>query len=121
MSTVGLSSFRSGSGRSPAQHAYPVAVEWIWWVIVPVAVVAVCVVGQFAGFMDFTMKGKDWKRSSGNIMGPIDGLFAPNRQEALQEQERQTELPAPAPAPGDPLLDLDKGIARIDLSSTRSE
>ena len=88
-------------------------VEWIWWVVVPGAIVAVCVIGQIAGFMDFSTKGKDWKRSSGNIMGPIDGLFAPNRQEALQEQERQTELPAPAPAPGDPLLDLDKGIAAL--------
>lgn len=100
----------------PGAATYPVAVEWIWWVAVPVAVVAVCVVGQLVGVMDFSMKGKDGMRSAGNILGPIDGLFAPSRQEALQEQERQTELPAPAPAPGDPLLDLDKGIARIDIS-----
>ena len=110
-------------GLSPCFHslreraAYPVPVEWIWWVAVPVVIVAVCVVGQIAGFMDFSMKGKDGIRSAGNIMGPIDGLFAPSRQEALQEQERQTELPAPAPAPGDPLLDLDEGVARIDVSS----
>jgi hypothetical protein len=96
-----------------------VPVEWIWWVVVPAVIVVACVIGQATGLMDFSMKGKDWKRSSGNIMGPIDGLFAPNRQEALQEQERQTELPAPAPAPGDPLLDLDKGIARIDLSEKK--
>jgi hypothetical protein len=93
-----------------------VDLTWVWWVAVPAAIVLVCVAGQVFGFMDFRGSGKDWKRSSGNIMGPIDGLFAPNRQEALQEQERQTELPAPAPAPGDPLLDLDKGIARIDVS-----
>lgn len=90
--------------------------EWVWWIAVPVAIVAVCVVGQIAGFMDFSTKGKDGMRSAGNILGPIDGLFAPSRQEALQEQGRQTELPAPAPAPGDPLLDLDKGIAHIDVS-----
>jgi len=71
--------------------------------------------------MDFRGSGKDWRRSAGNIMGPVDGLFAPNRQEALQEQERQTELPAPAPSPGDPLLDLENGIARIDLSDSNSE
>lgn len=100
---------------------YSVSVDWIWWVIVPVAIVAVCVVGQIFGFMDFSMKGKDGMRSAGNIMGPIDGLFAPSRQEALQEQERQTELPAPAPAPGDPLLDLDKGIARIAVTPPRVE
>ncbi|HWH98083.1 MAG TPA: hypothetical protein VNS80_06925 [Pseudolysinimonas sp.] len=93
--------------------------NWIWWVAVPMAVVVVCVIGQLTGFMDFSMKGKDWKRSSGNIMGPIDGLFAPNRQEALQEQERQTELPAPSPAAGDPLLDLEKGVARIDISERK--
>lgn len=89
----------------------------MWWVAVPAVIVVVCVVGQLAGFMDF--RGVDGTRSAGNIMGPIDGLFAPNRQEALQEQERQTELPAPAPTPGDPLLDLDNGVARIDLSVER--
>lgn len=82
------------------------------WVIVPVVIIGVCIVGQIVGFMNFRTE-KGW-RSAGNIMAPIDGLFAPNRQEALQEQERQTELPAPAPSPGDPLLDLEKGIARID-------
>lgn len=87
---------------------------WVIWVIVGAAVVVACVIGQLTGVMD--LRGnKDWRRSAGNIMGPIDGLFAPNRQEALEEQERQTELPAPAPSPGDPLLDLEKGIARIDL------
>ena len=91
-------------------------VGWVIWVVVPVVIVAAGVIGQLTGVMDFSMKGKDGKRSAGNIMGPIDGLFAPNRQEALQEQERQTELPAPAPAPGDPLLDLENGIATIDLS-----
>ena len=88
----------------------------MWWVAVPAAIVVVCVIGQLAGFMDFSGVGKDGRRSAGNILAPIDGLFAPNRQEALQEQERQTELPAPAPSPGDPLLDLDRGIARIDLT-----
>lgn len=89
---------------------------WIWWVAIPAAIIVICIIGQLTGLMDFSLKGKDGMRSAGNIMGPIDGLFAPNRQEALQEQERQTELPAPAPAPGDPLLDLEKGIAKIDLS-----
>jgi len=96
-----------------------VPVEWVVIVGVVVAIVVVCVLGQIFGFMDFSMKGKDGMRSAGNIMGPIDGLFAPNRQEALQEQERQTELPAPAPAPGDPLLDLENGVAKIDLSERR--
>jgi hypothetical protein len=89
---------------------------WIWWVAVPAALLVACVIGQLTGVMDFSMKGKDGMRSAGNIMGPIDGLFAPNRQEAMQEQERQTEAAAPAPSPGDPLLDLDKGIAVIDLT-----
>lgn len=91
---------------------------WIWWVVVPVALVVIAIVGQRFGVMNFR-SDKDWRRTSGNIMGPIDGLFAPNRQEALQEQERQTELPAPAPSPGDPLLDLENGIARIDVSDKR--
>lgn len=86
--------------------------------VVPAALVVVGVVGQRLGFMDFRGTG-DGRRSAGNILGPIDGLFAPNRQEALQEQERQTELPAPAPSPGDPLLDLEKGIAHIDVSDER--
>lgn len=103
--------------RSPA-YPVPMDLGWVWWVAVPAAVVVACVIGQLTGVMDFTSP-KDGRRSIGNIMGPIDGLFAPNRQEALQEQERQTELPAPAPAPGDPLLDLDSGVARIDLSEKR--
>ena len=89
--------------------------DWVWWVAIPAAIVVVCVIGQLTGLMDFSMKGKDGLRSAGNIMGPIDGLFAPNRQEALQEQERQTELPAPAPTPGDPIVDLERGIARIHV------
>lgn len=88
---------------------------WIWWVIVPAVLVVVGVVGQRLGVVDFRGTG-DGRRSAGNILGPIDGLFAPSRQEALQEQERQTELPAPAPSPGDPLLDLESGIAHIDVS-----
>lgn len=92
--------------------------EWLVWVIVPVVIIAVCIVGQIFGFMNFRT-GKDWRRSAGNIMGPIDGLFAPNRQEAMQEHERMTELPAPAPTPGDPLVDLEQGIARIDVSEKR--
>lgn len=90
---------------------------WIWWVAVPAAVVVACVVGQFTGVMDFRMSGKDWRRTSGNIMGPVDGLFAPNRQEALIELERQTELPAPAPSPGDPLVDLENGVVTFAVSS----
>jgi hypothetical protein len=93
-----------------------VAVAWLPWVVIPGAIIVACIVGQRLGVMDFRGSGKDWRRSAGNIMGPVDGLFAPNRQEALQEQERQTELPAPAPAPGDPLVDLENGIAKIDLS-----
>lgn len=92
---------------------------WVWWVAVPAVIVVACAVGQAVGVMDFGQGGKDWRRSAGNIMGPVDGLFAPNRQEALQEQERQTELPAPAPAPGDPLLDLEKGVARIHVGGSR--
>ena len=91
--------------------------EWLVWVIVPVVIIAVCVVGQILGFMNFRSE-KGWRRSAGNIMGPIDGLFAPNRQEAMQEHERMTELPAPAPSPGDPLLDLENGIARINVSKS---
>lgn len=98
---------------------YPEPVDWIWWVVIPAALVVAGVIGQLTGVMDFSMNGRDGKRTAGNILGPIDGLFAPNRQEALQEQERQTELPAPAPAPGDPLLDLEKGVATIDLSERR--
>lgn len=91
-------------------------VAWLPWVAIPGAIVVACVIGQLTGVMEFRTGGKDWRRSAGNIMGPVDGLFAPSRQEALQEQERQTELPAPAPTPGDPLLDLESGIAKIDLS-----
>jgi hypothetical protein len=100
-----------------------VPVEWSWviWVAVPAAIVVVCLLGQATGIMDFRMGGKDARRSAGNIMGPIDGLFAPNRQEAMQEQERQTELPAPAPSPGDPPVDLERGVARIDLSGGQRE
>lgn len=94
----------------------PVELGWVWWVAVPAAIVIVCVIGQLVGVMDVRATG-DGRRSAGNLLAPIDGLFAPTRQEALQEQERQTELPAPAPAPGDPLLDLESGVARIDLSA----
>ena len=90
-------------------------VEWVVIIAVIGVVIVVSIFGQIFGFMNFRTD-KDWRRTSGTLLGPIDGLFAPNRQEALQEQERQTELPAPAPSPGDPLLDLEKGIARIDLS-----
>ena len=93
----------------------PVEWGWVVWVAVPVALVIVGIVGQATGIMNFRTGGKDFTRSAGNIMGPIDGLFAPNRQEAMQEQERQTELPAPAPSPGDPPIDLERGVARIDL------
>jgi hypothetical protein len=92
--------------------------EWLVWVIVPVVIIGVCIVGQVMGFMNFR-QGKDWRRSAGNIMGPVDAIFAPNRHEAMQEVERQSETPAPAPAPGDPLLDLENGIARIDVSEKR--
>lgn len=92
--------------------------EWFYLALIA-AIIVICVAGQIFGFMNFRSGGKDWRRSAGNIMGPVDGLFAPNRQEALQEQERQTELPAPAPAPGDPLLDLENGIARIDLTERK--
>lgn len=92
----------------------------MWWVAVPAVIVVVCVIGQLAGLMDFSGVGKDGKRTAGNLLAPIDGLFAPSRQEALQEQERQTELPAPAPTPGDPLLDLERGVARIDVSADRA-
>jgi hypothetical protein len=95
-----------------------VAVDWLFWVIFAVVLVGVGVVGQLLGIMNFKSE-KGWKRTAGNIMGPVDGLFAPSRQEAMQEQERQTEAPAPAPSPGDPLVDLENGIARIDLSEKR--
>ncbi len=93
----------------------------MWWVAVPVGIVGLCVVGQLAGFLDFR-GGGDGRRTAGNLLAPIDGLFAPSRQEALQEQERQAELPAPAPTPGDPLLDLDldRGVARIDVTEAAS-
>ena len=91
----------------------------MWWVAVPVVIVVVCVIGQLVGFMDFSGLGKDGKRTAGNLLAPIDGLFAPSRQEALLEQERQTELPAPAPVPGDPIVDLDNGIARIHVREVR--
>ncbi len=49
-------------------------------------------------------------RGSGSVgagmMGAVDEVFAPNRYEAMLEQERQTTLPAPAPLAGDD----DKGI-----------
>lgn len=90
--------------------------EMIWFYAILVGViVAICVAGQIFGFINFR-QDKDWRRSAGNLLGPVDALFAPSRQEALQEQERQTELPAPAPTPGDPLIDLEKGVAHIDLS-----
>ena len=92
---------------------------WIVWIAVPVGLVAVGIVGQLTGVMNFKQDGANWRRSAGNVMGPVDGLFAPSRQEAMQEQERQTELPAPAPTPGDPLLDLESGVARIDLRDDR--
>jgi len=93
-----------------------------WWIglVILGVVVAACVVGQLTGVMEFRTGGKDWRRSAGNVMGPIDGLFAPNRQEAMQELERQSGLPAPAPSPGDPPVDLDAGVARIDLSERRN-
>ncbi len=91
-------------------------VELVVIVGVVVAVTVVCILGQIFGFMNFK-SDKDWRRTSGNLLAPVDGLFAPNRQEAMQEQERQTELPAPAPSPGDPLVDLEKGVAKIDVSS----
>jgi len=94
------------------------AVEWIVWVIVPAVIIVVSIIGQLTGFMNFRSE-KGWRRSAGNLLAPIDGLFAPNRQEAMQEHERMTELPAPAPSPGDPLVDLEKGIARIDVSEKR--
>ncbi len=90
--------------------------DMLWFYLILVGVIiAICIAGQIFGFMNFR-QGKDWRRSAGNIMGPVDAIFAPNRQEAMQELERQTEAPAPAPSPGDPLLDLENGIAHIDVS-----
>lgn len=91
-----------------------------WWVglIILGVIVVACIVGQLTGVMDFR-GNKDWRRTSGHLLAPIDGLFAPNRQETLREMEEQAELPAPAPSPGDPLVDLDEGIARIDLGEKR--
>lgn len=93
---------------------------WIWWVVVPAVLVVVAVIGQRIGVMDFR-QSKDWRRTSGNILGPLDNIFAPSRHEAMQERERQTELPAPAPTPGDPLLDLENGVALIDVSDRARE
>jgi hypothetical protein len=94
--------------------------EMLWLYVILIGVmIAVCVAGHIFGFMNFRTD-KNWRRSAGNIMGPVDAIFAPNRQEAMQEMERQSEAPAPAPSPGDPLLDLEKGIARIDVSEKRS-
>lgn len=89
---------------------------WVVVVIVVAGVLVAAIIGQLTGVMDFRGSGRDWRRSSGNILGPVDAIFAPNRQEAMREQERQTELPAPAPAPGDPPIDLERGIARITVS-----
>lgn len=89
---------------------------WVVVVIVVAVVIVAAIVGQVTGVMDFRGSGRDWKRTSGNILGPVDAIFAPNRQEAMREQERQTELPAPAPSPGDPPIDLERGIARITLA-----
>lgn len=90
---------------------------WVVILIVVAVVLVAAVVGQVTGVMDFRGSGRDWRRTSGNILGPVDAIFAPNRQEAMREQERQAELPAPAPAPGDPPIDLERGIARITLAA----
>ncbi|MEO5534237.1 MAG: hypothetical protein ABIR17_03815 [Pseudolysinimonas sp.] len=90
---------------------------WIVWVIVGVLVVAAGVIGQLTGIMDF--RAKKGAATIGNVLAPIDGLFAPNRQEAMQELERQHEMPAPAPSPGDGDRDVYKGTIKIDLSQPR--
>lgn len=92
--------------------------SWVPFVVVAGVVVLAGVVGQLTGVMDFRSK-KGARATSGNILAPIDGLFAPNRQEAMQELERQAELPAPAPTPGDGPSDVFSGRVRIDLSDPR--
>lgn len=91
---------------------------WLVVVIVVAVVIVAAIVGQLTGVMDFRGSGRDWRRTSGNILGPVDAIFAPNRQEAMREQERQTELPAPAPSPGAPPIDLERGIAHISVSDS---
>lgn len=88
---------------------------WIVWVIVGVVIVVAAVVGQRLGIMNFKTD-KNWRKTSGNVLGPLDSIFAPNRAEAMQEFERQTELPARAPSPGDGDRDVYKGSIKIDLS-----
>jgi hypothetical protein len=74
-------------------------------IVLGVAVAAIVALSFAAGGA-----AKRAARGSGSVgagmMGAVDEVFAPNRHEAMLEQERQTSLPAPAPLAGDD----DKGI-----------
>ncbi len=50
--------------------------------------------------------GRGSGSAGAGMLGSVDEVFAPNRYEAMLEQERHTSLPAPAPLAGDD----DKGI-----------
>lgn len=93
--------------------------DWLPPVVFVVALVVVGVIGQRMGWMDFRGKGKG-RATAGNVLAPLDEVFAPTRHEARLELERQTELPAPAPAPGDGHKGIGPdGVVRIDLGELR--
>lgn len=99
---------------------YPVPVEWLGFAIAGTGVVVFAVVAQLKGWIDLgSRRGRT--ASGANLVGPIDEVFAPSRQEAQAAWEAQTELPAPAPLPGDGDKDVYKGNVRIDVADLRKQ
>lgn len=84
------------------------------WIVlaVVVALIALGVVAQKRGWIDFS----DKRKTSGGAMGALDEVFYPTRHEAQVELDRQTILPAPAPLAGDGDNGIFTGRVRIDLS-----
>ncbi|QOD93780.1 MULTISPECIES: hypothetical protein [Microcella] len=75
-------------------------IEWWGWVLIVIGVIAVGVLAQRRGWIDFRSNGRRGG-SGGGLVGIGDEVFNPTRHEAQIELDRQTMLPAPAPIPGD--------------------
>src|SRR5690606_4219240 len=91
------------------------AMEWVGFAVAGAAVIGFAIVAQSRGWIDLTSRRNGRTASGSVLVGPIDEVFAPSRQEAQAAWEAQQELPAPAPTPGDPDKDVYRGNVRIHL------
>jgi len=101
---------------------HPRSVSGVNWLIFLGAVAALAVVvwiADRAGWIDLSNKSTR-SGGSGGIVGMLDDVFAPTRQETQAEYERQSRLPKEAPTPADDDHDLLSGSVLIKVPAVRS-